>query len=193
MNALDRTPYFFRTIFSFLIIALLAVACKSKSNMGKNINQNADELQAQVDSSAMAQEEKEEVVAAVRDTLIIALARTACFGQCPVFKIRVYESGYATYEGINFVDRMGKFYANISEADRNTIMERSQEVGFYDFENVYDKQGLMDLPSARLTIAQGEERKTVIARWETPKNVGNFFTEVEGILEKQQWKPQIQE
>lgn len=189
MNTSFKSPRISRAFVGFFVIALLGVACKSKSDMGKNLNQNADELQAQVDSAAADQ--KEDVVAAVRDTLIIGMARTACFGQCPVFKIRVYESGYATYEGINFVDRMGKFYARIPEADLNTILEESRQAGFFEFENVYDKQGLMDLPSASLTIAEGEQRKTVIARWDVPKNVSNFFAKVDGILENQEWKPQV--
>jgi hypothetical protein len=52
------------------------------------------------------------------DTLEMEFSKTPCYGQCPVYEVKVYESGFAIWEGKNFTDRMGTFSAEISASER---------------------------------------------------------------------------
>ncbi|MDL1971244.1 MAG: DUF6438 domain-containing protein [Candidatus Desulfofervidaceae bacterium] len=58
----------------------------------------------------------------------ITLERTSCFGCCPVYKIKVYNSGLVEWEGIDFVARKGKDRWHIAPEKAKKAAEIAEKI-----------------------------------------------------------------
>lgn len=181
---------------AILACALLVTSCKQKKDVakgagsattGQNLNEMGDaaaQLSASADSLSAAVADAK----TAGDSLLISYSRTPCFGQCPVYKVHVYKSGYATYEGINFVDRMGTYATRISDGELDDLFESAREAGFFEFERVYDHPGLQDLPSTTLMMERDGQRNHVTIRYEVPHSVKSFFEKTAQWFDSRDWK-----
>lgn len=86
--------------------------------------------------------------------------QTACFGQCPVFKLTVYTSGLVDYEGIAFVEKEGKFSKQLSEATVDSITTLFLDANFFDFEDEYTSP-IMDFPTYYIGFTYDGKSKIV--------------------------------
>ena len=66
---------------------------------------------------------------------------------CPVFKSSISQEGLVSYEGINFVDKMGKYEAMLTAAQIDSIIQRIHDVNYFALDSIYDNEYVMDLPS----------------------------------------------
>ena len=122
------------------------------------------------------------------DSLLISYERTPCFGRCPVFKIKVYESGYTTYQGVNFVEYMGYFYSRVSSNTLEKIKKTVQASDYFNLEDRYDNDHITDLPSKIYQVNMDGVNKRIIARVDSPEALNNLGQEIEKIFEGTAWK-----
>jgi len=67
----------------------------------------------------------------------ISLERTACFGRCPVYRIRVTPAGAVTYEGRANVRLMGSATAEISPDSVASLLRELEQAGYFTFSDRY--------------------------------------------------------
>ncbi len=67
----------------------------------------------------------------------ITLERTACFGECPVYRIAVSPSGLLTYEGSANVRRIGTATAQIPPDRVNALLVELERAGYFTFASRY--------------------------------------------------------
>jgi len=89
----------------------------------------------------------------------IALERTPCFGACPVYKVTLKPDGTVIYEGKRFVDKIGRFEGKIIPEDFANLAQVTNSLGFWKLQDKYTAP-ITDMPSALVTIKQGEKSKT---------------------------------
>jgi len=171
-------------LLAFTLFLVFGQACRSKAPAAETANSQ------QADAELASDTIFAEAAPIPRDSLVLSLERTPCFGQCPVYRVKVYESGYATYEGINFVDRMGHFYTRLTDAEVQAIRSAAEAGGFFGFEEQYDLQGLQDLPDNILQISDGNQVHRVNARFEIPRRVQTFFEAMIKRLDGYNWRVQ---
>jgi hypothetical protein len=63
----------------------------------------------------------------------ITLERTACFGECPVYRIAVSPAGRVTYEGSANVRRIGTANAQIAADSVNALLVELERAGYFTF------------------------------------------------------------
>ncbi|MCA1763275.1 MAG: DUF6438 domain-containing protein [Cryomorphaceae bacterium] len=166
-----------------LILSLLLIfSCKSRN-------------EAQNTASAEEQKpEKDTVVVMVEkptspdDTLVIAFEKTPCFGRCPVYKVKVYESGFATYEGLNFTEKMGLYAYRFSEPEIESIYNRAVEIGYFELKSEYDDKLITDLPSTISEINYKDKSHRVKARINAPEKLINFHKNLAVTLQEKDWE-----
>jgi uncharacterized protein YjiK len=129
------------------------------------------------------------VAALPGDSLVIAFEKTPCFGRCPVFKIKVYESGFATYEGLNFSERLGLYSARISQKDISTARHMAAEVHFFALDTLYDDPQVSDLPAQIIQLSQNGTVHRVVSRIGAPEKLAIFGENLRVLLEEQDWQP----
>lgn len=170
------------TRIAFLALILVGTACQSQ--------------RAAAETETAAEEPSVDTVVVVMeppaeqgDSLLIAFEKTPCFGRCPVYKIKVYRSGFATYEGINFAERMGLYSAYFSEEEIADIFETAKAAGYLDFQSEYDDPRVTDLPSTISTLVFDGEKHRVKARMDIPPRVKDFHENLAVTLAEKAWKP----
>ena len=122
------------------------------------------------------------------DSLFFSLERTPCFGACRAYSIKIYRSGFATYDGRMNVDLMGVHSTRVSRAMMEDLLTRSEGSGFFGMNDKYDAQ-VTDLPSTIMRIASNGRDKKVVARVGTPPAFKALAEYAEGQLLPLKWAP----
>ena len=97
------------------------------------------------------------------DSLFFSLERTPCFGTCKAYRVSVYRSGYATYDGRGNVEKLGQHTGFVTEGMMKLLLARTEEAGFFDMQDKYDAD-VTDIPSTIMRMAANGRDKKVIGR-----------------------------
>jgi hypothetical protein len=169
----------FAIIFSLLLVFS---ACKF-TQQGVNGKAEKNET-AGVDTIIMVVETPVEPI----DSLVISFEKTPCFGRCPVYKVKVYASGFATYEGINFSERLGLYSCWFTDLDIERIYQSALAIDFFELEDEYNNPLVSDLPSTQTRINLNGQDHKVKARMNVPEKLKMFQSELEDILLDRDWE-----
>jgi (2Fe-2S) ferredoxin len=120
------------------------------------------------------------------ESIVIEYRRTPCFGTCPIFNFKVYESGRALYDGKNFVDRIGTYYTNVTPEQVQKIMSVAEQIKFFQMQDVYDG-AVTDLPSVHVSLKKNAETKTVKNRYQGPKELKTLYEELDSLIKSLNW------
>lgn len=77
---------------------------------------------------------------------VISLERGACFGTCPIYKVRIFQDGTVIYEGENFVDITGEQRSQIDPATVEQMLAVLADAGYFEWDEAYDSMTVSDLP-----------------------------------------------
>ena len=121
------------------------------------------------------------------DSLFFSIERTPCFGKCPAYRIKVYRSGYATYEGISNVERLGQNRAWVGKDTLALLLKEAEAIGYFDLQDSYDRQ-VTDIPSTRLRMVSGARDKSILARAGVPPELKAFALRADELLLPMAWK-----
>lgn len=119
--------------------------------------------------------------------MLIAYEKTPCFGRCPVYEVRVYRSGFATYEGKNFTEKMGRFTGKLTPDQIDRILEKAGSIDYFSLKNEYNSD-VTDLPSTYTTIVQNGEKKRIRARASYPDELRELHETMESVFDQVTWK-----
>lgn len=173
-----------RMILPTLLSFSLILACRSKQDTAQNGVPPSDQGGSEASSSIRMGGE------AVADSLVLSLERTPCFGPCKAYRLHVYRSGYATYEGRVNVEREGMHEARVGRDTLETILREAERIGFFSMDDVYDS-AVTDLPSTIIRISGNGRDKQVLGRVGTPAKFLAFAEMIEELLVPMAWKPII--
>jgi hypothetical protein len=124
-----------------------------------------------------------------KDTqLIFTYEQTACFGQCPVFKLEIHENGYVKYEGIAFVSKEGKYTKQISQKQVEELVELFLAANFFEFEDEYTSP-VQDFPTYYFGFTHDGKNKKIKDYHGTPealKALRKPFIDL--VKEEEGWK-----
>lgn len=122
------------------------------------------------------------------DSLFFSLERTPCLGTCPAYRIRVYATGRATYEGISHVERKGLHRATLDRGVLEALLREAEAIGFFDLQDSYDRP-VTDIPSTRLRMVSGTRDKSILARTGVPPALKAFALKADSLLLPAAWTP----
>ncbi|MBK8339180.1 MAG: hypothetical protein IPK99_03870 [Flavobacteriales bacterium] len=121
------------------------------------------------------------------DSLFFSIERTPCFGKCPAYRIKVYRSGYATYEGISNVERLGMNRGQVGLDTLAVLLKEAEAIGYFDLQDSYDRQ-VTDIPSTRLRMVSGARDKAILARAGVPPELKAFALRADELLLPMKWE-----
>lgn len=167
-------------IYGIAISFLLLTGCRSQEAVAED-----ETVQTQPDTIVVVMKPPVQD----KDSVLISFEKTPCFGRCPVYKIKVYESGFATYEGLNFAERMGLYSTRFSDAEIAKIFASAEAAGYLSFQETYDDPRVTDLPSTISTLVIDGEKHRVKARMGVPEKVKMFQENLAVTLTEKDWEP----
>jgi hypothetical protein len=185
-------------IFSILILAV-SVSCKNRHRV-KAAEKHMETLSTENSDSTFVNDafsnlenefdfdtDSTDVIEDSPVTLFAILERGACFGRCPIFKMAIYQSGNATYEGINFVDSLGTYSTVFTTAELAEITSQAKLFGLDTMKTKYDQNGVTDLPTTMIGATMSGEYKAIKMRYGYPNGLKKYRTYLENVIKSKTW------
>lgn len=185
--------------YTFLIISIFILGFTSCNNSkvaaenqsAKNTANKMDTLANNAEKPATTTEEVSSNTAEenLADSLFAFIHKTPCFGRCPIYKMTIYKSGYAVYEGINFVDNKGTFYTTFDSKELEEIKRIAKAIDYFQFKDEYNDPRITDIPSTITALQFDGKYKKVNARAQAPKSLQRLQTYLVNLAKNTNWKP----
>lgn len=120
---------------------------------------------------------------------VVGFQKTACFGKCPVYQVKFFSDGTATWNGQHNVERKGWYEARVDKAVLTAIREKADEVKFWDLDIEYPQgRKVADLPSTVTFLRNGDMVKTVVNTHQAPAELESFEDYLEGVINGLNWQ-----
>ena len=110
---------------------------------------------------------------------IILLQKTACFGNCPEYKITIFNNGDVKYNGIRNVDVIGKRSLSINKKEIRKIISYAKKINFFIMQDEYTEK-ITDLPTTYIQI----NNKKVTDYMGAPIQLKNIEDMIEDLIFK---------
>jgi hypothetical protein len=97
----------------------------------------------------------------------ITLERGACFGSCPIYKVKVASDGLVTFEGLEYTKTKGRATARIKRGSFKILVREFEKLNYFSLDDKYEpgtpdcRQSVTDLPYIRSSIQLKGKTKTV--------------------------------
>jgi len=167
-----------------LFLAFVIFSCKSNKSASSE-DRSAEATNSTTDTVVVVVEKPAEQ----KDTLLIGFEKTPCFGRCPAYKVKIYRSGFATYEGLNFTEKLGTYSTHFTDEEIADIFKSAAEIGYFSLEDKYDNPRVSDLPSTISTLNTEDEKKRIVARMNIPQELKTFHNNLADTLLEKNWEP----
>lgn len=161
------------SFFSLLIVVVgMQFSCASKKEA---VNSDVKDQTSQVDKVDAS------------DSLFASLDRGYCFGKCPVYTVKIYNSGYAVYAGKDNVDMVGTYTTRFTKDQLAKLTKTAKEIDYMSLNDVYDSP-VTDLPSHISSIVIDGKRKEVKRRHNYPESILVFEKQIDALVAEAKWK-----
>lgn len=111
----------------------------------------------------------------------ITMIRGACFGRCPMYTLKIDNSGQAEYEGRHFVDFLGTYRKKYRPEEVAAIFERANEYRIDTCKGNY-YVSIADLPGLDYIITANGKRKDLRHAGFGPRFLSNLGNKIDGIV-----------
>ncbi len=126
----------------------------------------------------------------VDSNLVISLQRTACFGQCPVYKVEIFKDGTVRYKGTAFIKKRGQHEAVASIAFIKNIQQKAAVINYMALSDKYPEGDNMitNIPSTISYVRIDNDGKMIINNFDAPKELIEFEKWLEKEIDALEWK-----
>jgi hypothetical protein len=175
------------SIWLLAILFFTITACSNSKKLNEEVGNELTAVVAEERTSGGEGKEREDAVLEKADSLFASIHRTPCYGKCPSYKVQMFKSGYALYDGMMFVERKGRFEARFTKDKMDMIVAKAKALGYLDFKERYD-DNVTDLPSCTTSLLIEGKRKTVYNRYGGPEQLREFEKFMDQVVESANWK-----
>jgi TonB family protein len=109
----------------------------------------------------------------------VELSRSACFGTCPVYAVRVSANGDVHWRGHAFVDFVGEKQGNIGSKAARSLLQQFLSPSFWALCGGYDAS-VTDNPTMQIAVRFGDRSKTV---WNYASSAPDFEEALEDAVD----------
>jgi hypothetical protein len=117
------------------------------------------------------------------DTPLITLERGACFGFCPIYTVALFADGTIVKTGIANVKDLGVQILKVDATEINSVIQRAQALGYFDWQDSYDKQVMTDQVTVISSIRLDDQFKRVV-RYNGDPNAPVGLTWIEDSIDQ---------
>jgi len=117
----------------------------------------------------------------------IELERTACFGTCPVYSVRIYADGKIVWHGNSYVNSRGAMTTQVGSRESRALIDKLKAAGFWGLCNSYS-QMVSDFPTTltRLHIGNAEKQVSNYAN-SAPTWLQDFEIAIDAFADTHRW------
>jgi len=115
------------------------------------------------------------------EDLLIEMKRTPCYGSCPVYTVKIDKKGKGLFEGVENVEKIGRFSFSLSQDELMEFENAFQQVDFYQLKNIYDGQ-VSDLPTTYISYNKDGNRKKIMDYYGAPEQLRDLENSIETLV-----------
>ena len=121
-----------------------------------------------------------------KESFKFSMERTACFGQCPIYKVRITDDGTLVFDGQKFVQPEGKHKVRVSPEDMAKLKKMLIDINYLALADKYDTEYITDIPSTITVLYRGlQEEKQVLNRHNGPAKLKELETFIDSLWKKE--------
>lgn len=120
----------------------------------------------------------------------IILQRTPCFGTCPVYTVTVSGTGDVQFIGTQYVNKEGELRKQIPVDSVRVLVNLFRKAEFFTMKDVYENRAMSDAPTAIITYATKDRKKTVnhyLGDMTAPEVLRTLESRIDGIAAIREW------
>ncbi|MFK7810340.1 MAG: DUF6438 domain-containing protein [Saprospiraceae bacterium] len=174
-----------------LLAILLSMSCNRKSSQ-KIADQSNTDVKGSEDITLPAPTlvVTDDEIELPKVHLMLRLERRPCYGECPVFELKVYSDGRAMWRGESYCPRIGYYEAFLPKEWREQLMTEANLISYFSLPNHYPLQGpyLSELPTTITYLNDGIQEHSITQNYLTPKELLQFQEEIERLAENLLWE-----
>lgn len=121
------------------------------------------------------------------DSLFAYIRRGACYGTCPTYEMKIYNSGFVELNGTRAIDLIGNYTTHISTEKMLELLKKANDIGYQNMEDVYDNEFITDLPETKTSIVIDGKRKAIRRRVGFPVEILKFEELFDLLLKSEDW------
>jgi hypothetical protein len=124
------------------------------------------------------------------EELVITLEKTACFGTCPVYSLKIKGDGTVIYAGEDFVQIQGIQEATINRDAIERLVTEFEKADYFSLNDSYTDFGISDMPSVNTSISIGGKTKAVkhyLGDLNAPEQLTELENKIDEIVNSAQW------
>lgn len=99
--------------------------------------------------------------ASSKDSLLIAISKSPCFGRCPFYDAKIFDNGYALFNGKRDTKNIGLFETTFTKTQLEELLEEAHKINYLSFPDSFYNAGLADFPSTITTVKLNGKTKTI--------------------------------
>ncbi len=128
------------------------------------------------------------------EEVVLTLERTACEGNCPIYKLTIYGDGKIVYEGKRLVNVTGTQTTKISPDKVKDLVNEFYRIDYFSLKEKYTIrcyrgicQDVTDLPTTITSITIDGKSKKVENYYGAPKQLDELENKIDEITNSNQW------
>lgn len=126
-------------------------------------------------------------VSSEKSGTLISMKKGPCYGECPIYKMTIFENGTASFKGERFTDMQGLWVKRIPDAEFKALRQTVIDANLWQFDNVY-KSMLPDLAAVTITIHEGDRFKSITGKDGRPEVIVEIQELLEGVIKAGDWR-----
>jgi hypothetical protein len=115
------------------------------------------------------------------EEIIIEMEKTACYGQCPVYTVKIDESGRGLFIGVENTAHLGLFSFRLRKEELNGLIASFERIRFFELKDRYYDY-VTDLPTTYLTFRNGSREKKVMDYYGAPKELKDLEKSIADLV-----------
>ncbi len=116
----------------------------------------------------------------------IVLSKGACYGECPVYNLTIYNTGQVKYNGIRFTPMLGKYEKQLAENEYIELVKAFNAAKIWKLEDNYD-MNIADLPTTTLSYSEKDKIKTIKSKSGFPQPVDGLEKQLIEMIKQDGW------
>ena len=112
---------------------------------------------------------------------LIEMEKTPCYGQCPVFTIKIDHRGNGLFKGVENTVHLGLYSFSLHKDEMTQLRSMFDSIGFFNLEDRYFSY-VSDLPTVYISyISEGREKK-IMDYYGAPQDLKDLEKQIESMV-----------
>ncbi len=117
----------------------------------------------------------------------IVYSKGACYGECPVYNLTIYNTGLMKYNGIRYSSMIGKYEKQLTDVEYINLVKLFKDANIWKLDENYD-MNIADLPTTTLSFSDKDKQKTMKTKSSFPPAVDVLEKQLLEMIKLDGWK-----